>query len=114
MKSIRLFVFMLLMGLAGTTIAAAEEAAKPAETAAPAEGQAAPDPAMMEKMKAAMAPGEAHKALEPLAGKWTYKSKFWMKADAPAEESSGTSESEMIYGGRFLKETVKGTWNGEP
>ena len=70
--------------------------------------------AQMEKMKALMAPSEAHKVLEPLAGKWTYTAKFWMDPSKAPEESAGTSEAEMIYGGRFLKETVRGTWMGEP
>ncbi len=58
--------------------------------------------AQMEKMKKLMGPSEAHKVLEPLAGKWNYTASFWMAPDAKPETSTGTSESEMIYGGRFL------------
>ena len=105
--SLRSFVFVMLIGLSGTLVRAEE-------AAAPAQDTAAQKAAMMEKMKAMTSPGAAHKVLEPLAGKWTYASKFWMNAEGPAEESTGSSDNELVFGGRFLKETVKGTWNGEP
>lgn len=70
--------------------------------------------AEMQKMKALMAPGAAHKTLEALAGKWNYSSKFWKSAEAKPEETTGTAENAMIYGGRFLKQEVKGAWMGEP
>lgn len=117
MKSFkRIFTFALLLGLIGSA-AYAEDAAQPAETAAAPAAEAAaqpavPDAAMQEKMKL-MAPGEAHKALEPLVGKWNYKSKFTMP-DGKTEESAGTSETTLIYGGRFIKQEVKGTWMGQP
>ena len=37
-----------------------------------------------------------------------------MSADAPAEESTGTSESSWIMGGRYVKEEVSGTSMGQP
>ena len=72
------------------------------------------DPAAMEKMKAATSPNDNHKALDPFIGNWTYTAKFWMPGSEKAEESSGTSSAEWIYGGRFIKDTVKGTWMGQP
>ena len=105
---VRLFVFVMLLGSFGIT-AYAEEAAPPAQDKA-----AADKAAMMEKMKAASTPGAEHKALEPLAGKWTAASKFWMDPSAPAEESADTAEGEIVFGGRFVKETYKGTAHGEP
>ena len=106
MKSIGRLSLMLMLGLFYSVVAQADDktqAAKPGM-----------DPVKMEKMKAAMTPGAAHKALEPLAGKWNYTAKFWMAPDQPAEQSTGTSESTIIYGGRFIKDIVKGTWMGEP
>ncbi len=99
----RLFVFVMLLGTLGTA-ARAEEAKAPAADKA----------AMMEKMHAAMTPGAEQKALEAWAGKWTTASKFWMDPNAPAEESTGTAVTEMVYGGRFLKETYTGTAHGQP
>jgi len=84
------------------------------EAAAPAAPAGAPDQAQIEKMKALMAPGEAHRKLEPFAGKWKYTSKFWMKPGAPAEETTGTADHQLVHGGRFLKQEMKGTWMGEP
>jgi len=97
----RMLVFVMLFGMFGAVSASAEEMS----------------PEMAEKMKkmeTLMAPGEAHKVLAPLAGKWTYVSKFWMSPDAPAEESTGTSQDDLIYGGRFLMQVVKGTMAGKP
>ncbi len=80
----------------------------------PAVAAPAADPAQMEKMKAMMAPTAAHKTLEAMVGKWNYASKFWMTADGKAEETGGTAENTLIYGGRFLKQDIKGTWMGQP
>ena len=110
MKSFkRLFMFVMLLGLLGVPAYAEDAAQAPA-----ADAKAAADKEMQEKMMKMMAPGEAHKALEPLVGKWNYTAKFWMMPEAKADESTGTSESSMIYGGRFLKQEVKGMWNGQP
>ena len=70
--------------------------------------------AEMEKMQALMAPGAAHKPLEAFVGNWNYTSKFWMSAESQPEETTGVAEHTMIYGGRFLKQDVKGTWMGQP
>lgn len=108
MKSfVRMFAVVSLGLALGIPAGFAEETA-----AAPA---ASPEQqAQMEKVKQNTTPGEAHKALEPLAGKWNYTSKFFMSPDGKPEESSGTSQAEVIYGGRFVKETIQGTWMGQP
>lgn len=71
------------------------------------------DEKMQEMMKYTM-PGEQHKVLESLAGNWSYTMKWWMKADAPPEESQGTTENKMILGGRFLSQETRGTAMGQP
>ncbi|MBI4431996.1 MAG: DUF1579 domain-containing protein [Candidatus Omnitrophica bacterium] len=101
MKNLRLMLVLAAALVAGAPAFAAEEAAKP-------------DPAMMEKVKAQMSPGEPHKTLEPFAGKWNYKAKFWASPEAEPEETTGTTESAIVWGGRFLKEETKGTWMNEP
>ncbi len=117
------YMMMLMVAcLMGSTFAFAEETQKaeapaveaPAVEAPAVEAKPAIDPAQMEKMKALMAPSAAHKTLEAMVGKWNYTSKFWMAADGKPEETSGTSENVLIYGGRFLKQEVKGTWMGQP
>jgi hypothetical protein len=105
---VRMFGLSAAALLIGAGLCLAEETAAPASAAPSAEQQA-----KMEKMKQAMTPGPQHKALEPLAGKWNYTSRFWTEPNGQAQESTGTSDNEMIYGGRFLKESVKGTMMGE-
>ncbi len=112
MKSFsRMFMIVMLMAMWGS-VASAEEGYQTA--ASPDAKAGAEKQAMMEKMKKMTSPSEAHKILEPLAGKWTYTSKFWMAPDGKPEESSGTAEDSMIFGGRFLKEDFKGTWMNQP
>lgn len=75
------------------------------------------DPAMMEAMKAwekFATPGDAHKVFAPLAGNWKYTSKWWPAANAPAQESKGTSTIKLMFGKRFLRQEVKGTAMGKP
>jgi hypothetical protein len=110
----RLFVLVLLLGVSGAAVASAEggSASGGEEAAAPA-APSAEEQAKMAEMQKRMTPGPEQKVLEALAGNWTYTSKFWMP-DGKVEESAGTTQAEMIYGGRFLKETVKGTWAGQP
>jgi hypothetical protein len=100
----KLFALALLAScLAAGSAAAAEDPAAPA----------APASAAMEKAKKLMEPTEAHKALEPFAGRWNYTSKFWMDPNSPPQEMKGTAVNEIVYGGRFLKQTATGPWMGE-
>lgn len=74
-------------------------------------GGAPPD---MEKMMAAAAahatPGEAHKALQALVGKWTYVGKMWMDPTDPnpAMTMEGKTESQSMMDGRFVNTHVVG------
>ena len=70
--------------------------------------------AMMAKWKEYATPNENHKILDAIVGSWEYKIKFWMAADAPPEESTGTSESTWIMGGRFVQDKTFGTSMGQP
>ena len=111
MKAFRLmFGFVMLTVILGSAAYAADEASK-TEAGSEAKGQM--DPAMMEKMKALTAPSEAHKALEPFVGTWTYTGEFRMTSDALAQAMTGTQENTMAYGGRFLKQEITGPWMGE-
>ena len=86
--------------------------AKPAS--APAAGAPAVDPEMMKKWMEFMTPGAEHKVLDGLVGKWTSQIKMWMDPAAPATESTGTSEMELVMGGRYLHEHDKGSFMGQP
>lgn len=71
------------------------------------------DPKMEAWAKAA-APGEEHKTIATLAGKWKYTSQWWEKADAKPHESKGTGTNKMILGGRYLQQEVNGKTMGMP
>ena len=73
------------------------------------------DKEAMEKMWQQFSmPGEHHKHFAELAGKWkTETREFMTNPDKPAV-SYGTAEFTVIMGGRFLKQTYKGEYNGKP
>ena len=105
MKKIKLNPVLLLALVLGLTLNAS------AETPAPVM-----DPqmeAMMQKFQEYSTLNENHKALEVLVGSWDYRSQWWMKTNAKAEESVGTSEISWILNNHFLKQTVSGTSMGQ-
>lgn len=59
-------------------------------------------------------PGENHKALDMLAGKFTYTMKHWASAKAKPETSTGTSDAKWILNGRYLQETIEGKMGDQP
>jgi len=62
-----------------------------------------PSEADMMKMITELAkPGENHKLLASGVGNWTYKVKWWMDPSAPPSESSGTSVTKEVMGGRYF------------
>ena len=103
MKKMSSLIVMMILGLGILTIVspAAEEQAP------------ATDPAM-EQWARLSSPGEQHKVLEPLVGKWNYSMRWWKAPDAPPEESTGTSENAWIMGGRFVEQKVMGQAMGQP
>lgn len=104
-------IWMMVFGIFTALNAGAET---PETVPAAPDAKAAEQQAMMQKVKERTSPTEAHKVLEPLAGQWTYTAKFWMPLEAQPEETTGTSQNTMIFGGRFLKQEAKGTWMNEP
>lgn len=75
------------------------------------------DPKMAEIMKkaeAAGAPGDAHKALRPLAGEWNAEVKSWMAPGAPPIVSKGTAKATWVMDGRYLQEEFHGDFMGKP
>ena len=96
---------LVLMLGAGRASAQVEKTAQPA---ADTSKQAA-----MEAMMKTVSPGEAHKALEPFAGNWTYTAQWWTAPDAPPESMMGNSSNSLIFGGRFLKQEIRGESAGQ-
>ncbi len=58
-------------------------------------------------------PGENHKAMNDLTGKFSYTMRWWAKPDVKAEESKGTSTAKWIMNGRFVQQDVKGKAMGQ-
>ncbi|SLM48393.1 conserved exported protein of unknown function [Nitrospira japonica] len=69
--------------------------------------------AMMEKMEKAGAPGEQHKQLAKMEGKWETKTKSWMEPNTPPMETMGSCEHKMVMDGRFLKQKCMGDMMGK-
>ena len=63
-------------------------------------------------MLAAAAPGEKHKLLKQMVGRWDIASKFWMAPDAPPMESKGSSSIKLVLGGRFVQQDYRGAFMG--
>ena len=70
--------------------------------------------AQMAAWMSSMSPGAPHSALAARAGKWTAKITLWMDPAAPATESTGTANREMILGGRVLQEKFQANFMGMP
>ena len=70
-----------------------------------------PSEAQMQKMMMIGTPSDAHKVLEGLVGKWTYKMSFRTSPDMPEQMSSGESENQWILGGRQLKQNFSGAFD---
>jgi hypothetical protein len=92
-----------------------EEAKKPeapkADKPEAGKGQPEVDPAMAEMMKKCQefaTPGDDHKRLEPLVGKWEFSTSWRMSPDAPADVSKGKAEYKWIFDGRYLQQECTG------
>lgn len=60
-------------------------------------------------------PGEMHARLEPLVGEWKIMMKVWPEPDAePVTSDALTATREWLLGGRYLLETLEGTFAGQP
>ena len=69
---------------------------------------------MMKKWAEAATPGEAHKLLNHLVGKWEVTSRMWFEGPGkPPVESKSTSESKWIMDGRFVQEEATAQMMGQ-
>lgn len=69
---------------------------------------------MMKNFEAYSTPNEMHKKLAKMAGSWDAKVQHWMAPGAPVEESEGSADMEVLYGGRFVVQEFTSEWMGEP
>ncbi len=81
--------------------------------AAPADAQAKMKAEMDAYMKLAQ-PGEHHKLLGHLAGKWVVTGKTWMDPSQPPVEMTFTVEASWLLGGRYLQQVHTSTFMGQP
>lgn len=72
------------------------------------------DQKMMEMMMKVAAPGDHHRHLAQLEGRWNAVTKMRWGPDKPWEESKGVMENRMVLGGRFLHMAYKGESGGQP
>jgi hypothetical protein len=86
-----------------------------------AQETAQPQPELTEEQKILMAnmqaystPNENHALLAKLAGDWDVEVSIWMDPAQEANVSQGTASLAMIYGGRYLEQIFKGTFEGQP
>ncbi len=89
-----------------------QPAAAPAPAGAP--GNASDHKAMMEAYEALAKPGEHHKRLDGLVGKWNVTGKTWMVPGQPAVEMHSTTEASWVLGGHYVQERHQGSFFGMP
>jgi len=68
--------------------------------------------AIMEVYKKLGIPGEQHKLLSKMEGRWTTLTRSWEEPGRPPQESAGFCEQKMILGGRFLQQECSGEMMG--
>ena len=74
-----------------------------------------PDPAaMIAAYEKAAAPGEPHKTLQRMVGKWEVEMKSWMAPGQPPSESKGSAEVKPILGDRFVEMKLSTTFMNKP
>jgi len=71
-------------------------------------------PEAMAAWQQSMTPGEAHAYLARYVGEWDFENTLWMAPGAPPQVSKGTSTKRMLFGGRYLEETLHGDMMGQP
>ena len=69
---------------------------------------------IMQRHMAVMGPGEEHGLLSKYEGAWDQTTRMWMTQGADPITVKGTSNAEMVLGGRFLMIRGKGKFMGMP
>jgi Protein of unknown function (DUF1579) len=95
-KCLKCFTAVLLCAAISLPSFAQDKAAPKKDEKQPSEAE------MMAMMLELAKPGENHKLLASGVGTWTYTLKMWMDPNAAPSESSGTSVSKEVLGGRYF------------
>ncbi|UCE60853.1 MAG: DUF1579 family protein [Phycisphaerales bacterium] len=109
-------MFLLALAVVGiTTLATNRVNSQEGEPAGQSTSQPAAKPAagndsesMIDTWVSHAMPGEHHRLLEKLTGKWNLAVKYKMNAESPVVESEGTCERRWILGNRFVLEEFDG------
>ncbi len=80
--------------------------------AMPLMAQDAPDQAGQMRWMKHMTPGDAHKHLAQMAGKFKTVNRMWMAPGTEPMVSEGTCENTMLYGGRYQRSVYSGNMMG--
>lgn len=70
--------------------------------------------AMMQAWEKAAAPGEPHKQLATMQGKWNVKQTMWMDPKSEPMVQTGSANNTLTLGGRHLRQDYRGEWMGKP
>lgn len=70
--------------------------------------------AAMEAWMRAATPGEPHRRLAEGVGTWDCRMTSWEEPGGAPNVSQGTSINDLVLGGRFLRQTFRGTAMGQP
>ena len=70
------------------------------------------DKAKLEASMKATKPGEMHKKLEPLAGKWEITTKMYINPTIPPVVFKATAETKWVMDGRFLRTQLTSDFAG--
>lgn len=104
---------VILCGLVGCCLTLSPAALAAEKKVATPPSAADNEKAMMDAMMKMGTPGAPHEALKAFAGSWKASVKAWMGPGDP-QVSEGTAENEVVMGGRFLRQSFKGTFMGGP
>src|SRR5688572_12744184 len=102
-------VACLLAGVFATGVAVADDKEKAGK-----KGKEGDMAAMQAAWEKAGTPGEPHKILKKMVGKWNVAMKSWMDPKAPPMESKGTAEVKPILGDRFVQMNFSSTIMDKP
>jgi len=69
---------------------------------------------MMKKWMEAATPGEGHKYLGQIVGKWDITLRAWMDPNKPPQESKGTCDAKWILDGRYVYAEMSSQIMGMP
>ncbi|UNK48508.1 DUF1579 domain-containing protein [Lysobacter sp. S4-A87] len=93
--------------LAALPLAAQDKSAKPAQLTPEQQ-------AMMQAWEKAAQPGEQHKQLAAMVGKWTTRQTMWMDPDTPPMTETGSATNTLVLGGRHIRQDFRSKWMGQP